>query len=237
MALERLTEQLKDQWADLSGKIQENSTFNNVREKFEAQSPAVQKAILAGLAILVFLFLISFPWGYISDAQDHMAEFEDNRQLIQGLLHASRAAKEPSPLPPPISPDMLRARIEGVLKDNRLIPEQIGEMQPMPDKPAKDFAPPVVVQTGLAVQLKNLNLDQIMVLSHELQSMSPGIKLMGVDIVQAAGQSHYYNMNARVVAFGLPAMVIEDSSGDNNGKKGGKSGKKKAPKNDEETVE
>ncbi|MGZ3721421.1 MAG: hypothetical protein ACXVA9_00740, partial [Bdellovibrionales bacterium] len=106
MAFEGIKEQLKDNWADLSSKIQENSTFNNLREKFEAQSPTVQRSIVTGAGIFLALFLISFPWSYISDSQDRMAEFEDNRGLIQGLLRASRAAKEPSPLPPSMTSDM-----------------------------------------------------------------------------------------------------------------------------------
>src|ERR1700748_922379 len=102
MAFEKFKDQLRENWTDLSSKVQENPAFNTLREKFEAQSPTVQKAIIAGATALIALFFLSFPWGYLSEAQDHMVEFADNRQLIEGLLHASRAAKEPSPLPAPM---------------------------------------------------------------------------------------------------------------------------------------
>jgi hypothetical protein len=236
LAFEGLKEQLKDQWADLSSKIQENSTFNNLREKFEAQTPVVQKAIVTGAGVLFALFLFSFPWSYIDESQTHMTEFEDNRGLIQGLLHASRAAKEPSPLPPPMTAEQLRGRVEMVIKENRLIPDQIGDMQAMPDKPAKDLAPTVVIQTGLAVQLKKLNVDQIMTLSHQFHTMGPGIKLMGIDIVQSAGQSHYYDMIVRIVNFALPPMTAMEDAGE-GGKKGKGSAKKPARKTEEETGE
>jgi hypothetical protein len=235
LAFEGLKEQLKDNWADLSSKIQENSTFNNLREKFEAQSPTVQKAILGGAGFLVVLFLFSFPWSYISESQDHMAEFEDNRGLIQGLLHAARAAKEPSPLPPPMTTDQLRSRVEMVLKENRLIPDQIGEMQALPENPWKK-TPAVVIQTGLAVQLKKLNVEQIMTLSHQFHQMGPGTKLLGLDIIQSAGQTHYYDMIVRIVNFALPPMTVMEDAGD-GGKKGKGSGKKPARKTEEETAE
>lgn len=237
MAFESLKEQLKDNWADLSSKIQENSTFNNLREKFEAQSPTVQKAIVAGAGVLFGLFMLSFPWSYISESQTQMEEFEENRTLIQGLLHASRAAKEPSPLPPPISPDLLRSRVDMIIKDNRLIPDQVGDMQAMPDKPAKDLAPGFVVQTGLAVQLKKLNVEQVMNLAHQFQTMGPGTKLMGFDIVQSAGQTHYYDMIVRIVNFALPPInsVDEDMEGSKNKRK--LPAKRPVRDSDEESVE
>src|SRR5207253_1264677 len=106
-----------------------SSAFNNAREKFEEQSPAVQRAIIAGGSVLIALFFISIPWGYVSDSQDHLNIFSENRGLIQGLLRASRSSKEPSPLPPPMTMDALKSKVEIVLKDNRLIPDQIGDMQ------------------------------------------------------------------------------------------------------------
>jgi hypothetical protein len=219
LAFEGIREQLKDQWADLSSKIQENSTFNNLREKFEEQTPTVQRAIVAGAAILIALFLLSFPYGYISESQTYMEEFETNRGLIQGLLRASRAAKEPSPLPTPMASDMLKSRIEAILRENRLVPEQIGEIAALPERPAKDLAPPAVTQTGIAAQVKKLNVEQLISISHALQSLGPGIKLVGLDVIQTAGQTHYYDIVARVVSFALPQMSFEADAGGPGAKK------------------
>ena len=237
MAFEDLREKLKDQMADLNSKIQENSTFNNLREQFEAQSPAVQKAIIAGVMFLSFMFLISFPWSYIGESQVHMEGFEENRGLIQGLLRASRAAKEPSPLPPPMNESMLRSQIEAIQTENRLIPEQRGEITAAPDKPAKGLAPDVVVQTGLIVQLKKLNLDQVINLSHRFQAMGSGTKLMGLDVVQSAGQTHYYDMIAHIVNFGLPEVQIEEPPETKKPTRGGSAKKPPKPSADEELNE
>lgn len=235
MALEVVREKLKDALADLSSKIQENSAFNNLREKFEGQPPTVQRAILAGIAFMAFLFLISFPWSYISESQDHMTYFEENRGLIQGLLRASRAAKEPSPLPAPIGADTLKSFVQSALTENRLIPDQIGDMQADPGKPAKDLAPAVVVQSGLNVQLKKLNLDQVIALSHKFQTLAPGTKLMGLEIIQTAGQTHYYDMVAHIVNFGLPVTIVEEPTDNKRPGKGGKKPPKR--KTEEEPVD
>lgn len=238
MAFEGVRDKIKEQLADLGSKIQENSAFNNLREKFESQTPTVQKAIVAGAAFLVFLFLISFPWGYISSSSVNMEGFEENRSLIQGLLRASRAAKEPAPLPPPMNEGMLRSQIEAIENESRLIPEQRGEITVAPDKPARGLAPDVVIQTGLIVQLKKLNLDQVVNLSHRFQAMGSGTKLMGLDVVQTAGQTHYYDMIAHIVNFGLPEIHIDEPA--DTGKKparGGGTKKSAKPRADEELVE
>jgi hypothetical protein len=215
LAFEALREQLKDEWGELLAKIQENPTFNNLREKFEEQSIRTQRLIVIGAALVAALFVLSFPYGYISQSQDNLAQFEENRDLIQGLLHASRNAKEPSPLPTPMPSEVLKSRVQDVLKQNQLLPEQIGEIQELPENPAKGLAPAVVQQSGLAVQVKKLNVNQVIALSHAFQTMGPGTKLLGLDVVQSEGQSHYYDMIARVVNFSLPQATEADL---NNGK-------------------
>jgi len=208
LAFEGLSDRLKEQWAELSSKIQENSAFNSMRERFESQTPTVQKAIIAGGAALIGLFIMSFPLGYLSSSSDNMLQFEENRQLIQGLLRASRVAKEASPLPPPMDSGMLRSQIERVLREKQLVPEQMGDIAPLPGTPAsKDLVPAAVVQTGIAAQVKHLTLNQIVDISNTFQNQGPGTKLIGFDIVQTAGQTHYYDLNLRVVNFGLPVVA------------------------------
>lgn len=208
MAFEGLSDRLKEQWAELASKIQENSAFNSMRERFESQTPTVQKAIIAGATGLAVLFILSFPLGYLSSSNDNMLQFEENRHLIQGLLRASRISKEASPLPPPMDSGMLRSQVERVLREKQLVPEQMGEIAPLPGTPAsKDLVPAAVVQTGIAAQIKQLTLNQIVDISNTFQNQGPGTKLIGFDIVQTGGQSHYYDLILRVVNFGLPVVA------------------------------
>lgn len=223
MALENLKERLKEQWGELSGKIQESTAYNNLREKFESQTPTVQRGIIIGSAVLAVLFLLSFPYGYYSASQDYMSQFEENRGLIKGLLRASRSAKTPSPLPPPMDSASLRGRVDAVMRTNRLLPEQIGEMADIPAGAMKDI-PSTVTQTGVAVQIKKINVKQMVALSTQFQNMGLGTKLMGLDIVQSAGQSHYYDMIVKIVNFGLPQVA--DSGPEEPSEKSGKTGKR-----------
>lgn len=206
MAFEGLNEKIKDKWADAVSALNENATFNNVREQFESQTPSVQRVIVGASSLIFVLLVLWLPWGYISTSQENMALFEENRQVIQGLLKASRLAKEPSPLPVTTTSDLFKSRIEGILRDNQLLPDQIGEIEALSARAPKELVPEIVVQTGLSVPLKRLTLNQIIGISHVLQSIDAGTKLMAMDITQSADQTHYYDVLMQVVQFSLPRV-------------------------------
>ena len=212
MAFDGLREQLSEQWADLSSKVQESPTYNNLREQFESQTPPVQKAIIGGVLTLVALFLLYIPMSYMNQSSEYLTYFEENQELINGLLKSARSAKSQAPLPPPLSEDMLRSRVDVLLRGQRLTPDQIGQIQPMPQPAAKGLISNAIEQTGVAVQLRKLNLRQIIQLANQVQNMGNGIKLMGLDVVQSSGQTHYYDMIVKVVSFGLqPVASAEDA--------------------------
>ena len=212
-------------WAEQSAKIVESSAFNQLREKFEEQTATAQKALTLGAVALVALLLLSFPLGYLAIARENVTQFEENRGLIQGLLRAARSAKEPSPLPPPASLPMLKSGLERVLHENQVSPEQLGEVMGAPGMPT--LAPPAVTQTGLVANIKQLTLTQIVSIATGLANLGAGTKLIGLDVVQTAEQDHYYDINVRLINFGLPAVATESDLG--GPPRGGLRGSKTAP--------
>lgn len=217
MNFDSLKDQLKDQWAELLGKIQENSTFQTLKEKFESLSASMQRAIILAVVFLVGLFIWSIPYSYISSSKESLATFEENREIIRDLLQASRTLKEPSPLPPSIGAEGLKSQASSIFTEMRIVPEQIGEMVPTKPNPAGNIVPAVVQQEGLAISIKKLNLRQIVEIGHRLQALSSGIRLMGLDMVRSAGQTHYYDAVFRVVSFSLPVLNNMPSSGSSMG--------------------
>jgi hypothetical protein len=223
LAFEGLQDQLKEKWAELSASIQESPAFNNLREQFESQTPLAQKAIVIGGSVfLVFMAIYLLPYSYISSSSTYMEQYEENRDLIKGLLKASRSVKAQSPLPVPMNTQEIRGRVDGILKANRLLPDQIGDFQDIPQPAVSGgMIPAAVIQNGVAFQLKKLNVNQIVSVTNAVQNMGNGVKLMGMDIVQSVNQTHYYDVILKVVHFGLPAIASGDEGGA-AGKGGGK---------------
>lgn len=226
MAFEDLREQLKDRASEALAKLQESSTFNTLRERYESQTPPVQKAVVAGGVAFAILIVLWLPMSYLSSGSDQISAAEENRELIKGLLRASHSASEPPPLPPPMSADTLKSSVERVLRENGLLPDQIGIMNPIPESANGNFAPAGVVTTGLAVQLKKLNVAQILEIGNLVQNMAPGTKLIGADVIQSSGTTHYYDMVLQILHFGLPTMSDEAETPSNG--KGAKPGRGKS---------
>ncbi len=223
MAFEDLREQLKDRANEAMAKIQESSTFNTLRERYESQTPSVQRLIVIAGITLTILMILSIPMSYISSGSEYLSQFDENRQLIQGLLRAARSAKEPPALPPPQTPESLQGSIQRVVREAGLLPDQVGPIASMPGEVYKEFAPPGVSHTAMTVQLKKLNVDQILEIGNMLQNMAPGVKLIGIEVVQSEGQTHYYDMIAAVMSFGMATPDVgEDSDATPSGRGAGK---------------
>lgn len=232
MAFEELREQMQERVSEMLAKVQESSAFNQIREQYESQTPVAQKAIVAVAGFFAFLFVMMFPYAYISSGSDSLIAFEENRELIQGLLRASRSANEPPPLPPPMSADTLRGSVERMVKENGLLPEQTLPVENLPPDAFKGNAPKGVLHTGVKVPLAKLNVTQVIEVTNYLQNgLGAGIKLMGIEVSQSAGQTHYYDMVLQIVSFGIPAL--DAGVDDAPPAKGGRGGAAKKPADEE----
>jgi hypothetical protein len=197
-----LKEKLRDQFLELWGRIEETSLYMNLREKYEALNPRTQSLIITSAIIGAILFLLSFPYGYFSTSSESLATFDQNRDLIRELLKASKTLKEPSPLPPEMGPDELSGTVSRSLEEFHLVPEQVTPPAPITDK-ATNMVPDQVKQVGVMLTLKKLNLKQIVEISHKLGTLTPGIKVVGMDIRENA-TSHYFDVGYRVASFSIP---------------------------------
>ncbi len=196
---DRLNEQLSAAW----GELQENSTFNTLREKYQALSANGQKGIQAGAALFILLILFYIPYSYFSSSSVGIEDFERNRQMIRQLLEASRNSKLPPPLPPAQNPSSMQNRVQMLLESFRLVPDQIASIEPLGPNPAGGLVVPVIQQNGIAVNLKNLNLTQIMEIGQRLQSIDPGSKMTGLEIIASTEKANYFNVVFRIVNFSL----------------------------------
>lgn len=211
MNFDSLKEQLADQARELWGKIEESSAYITLKERYDGLSPRLQQMIVGGAVALLILFVLSFPYSYVSDAQANLGDFENNRQLTENLLEASRSLHETPPLPPGMDTDMLKAQVKRVASQARLLPEQIGEMSPLSGK-ITSLAPAIIDQNGISVRLKTLNLRQVVDVSHMLQTITSGIKVIGMDVTQSAAKGNYFDVVYKLVSFSVKAAAQPKSA-------------------------
>lgn len=216
MNLDDIKDQLRERATTVWVQIQETSLYNNLKEKYETLPTTAQKAIAYAAGVLTALIVLSIPYSYISSSGAAIEEFDENRSLLRELLRVGRAAKEPPPLPPGMTVPDLQSRVQGLLQEFTLLPEQLGGFQPLPGRPAGSLAPSIVEQAGIGVLLKKLNLTQVVDIGYRLQTISPGVKLMGLEMNANSDDNHYYDVTYRVVSFSLPSLQDEPDTGAND---------------------
>lgn len=210
MNLDDIKDQLRDQFNALWGRVQESTSYNSAKEKYDSLPSTAQKGIAFGSGILAVFIVLSIPFSYINSANTSIDEFNEYRVLLRDLLRIGRSAQDAPPLPPGLSAADLQNQAQAMTAELGLLPEQLVGIAPLADKrPANSLAPPAIEQAGIAVSLKQLNLNQILDIGYRLQNISGGTKLTGVQIQANADDNHYYDVTYKVVNFSLP-LAIDD---------------------------
>lgn len=209
MNLDDLRDKVRENVAALWGRVQESTLFNNLKEQYETWPASVQKTVLISASVLGLLILLSIPYSYIDSASTAIEEYNENRLLIRDLLRVGRAAKDPPPLPPGLSQGDLQAQVQPLLNEFSLTPEQLTPVRPLSERPAAALAPTVIHQEGVAVQLKKLNLHQVLDIGRRMATLSRGVKITGLEVVANAEDNHYFDVIFKLVSFSLPQATIE----------------------------
>ncbi|MGE0762062.1 MAG: hypothetical protein AB7N80_02170 [Bdellovibrionales bacterium] len=204
MNLDDIKDQLRDQLNALWGRIQESTAFNTLKEQYDSWPTIAQRTVAFSAGFVGLLIVLSIPFSYIGAANTSIEEFNEYRGLLRDLLRVGRSAKDDPPLPPGLSAADLQNQVQGMMGEFALLPEQVGPIRPLEDRPAASLAQPVIQQNGIAVALKKLNLNQILDIGFRLQNISGGTKLTGIEILANREDNHYYDVTYKVVNFSLP---------------------------------
>jgi hypothetical protein len=202
--IDDLKDQLRERGQALWERVQESSTYNNLREKYESSPPLVQRAMIGGLIALVLLLLASIPYSYLDSASQHVADFEDHRTLIRQLLKAVRSSQEQSPFPSGPTAAIIKPQIENALKGANLIPDQIAGIDEAPILGAENLVPKTIQQAGISVRVKKLNLRQVVDIGYDLNRLHAAIKLVNIEVREVATMKNYYDVDYGLISFIIP---------------------------------
>lgn len=196
-ALEQIKERILLAWSQFL----ESSLYNSFREQFDALSRRTQQLVVAGFSLVVTLILIMIPYSYWSTSSDHMTNFETNRSLIRELLKAVRFKQENPSFPPQVPSQVLQTRVDDALKEMNLNADQIGSIAAMSGR--SPLVPAGVKMDGLDVELKKLNILQVIDIGHRLQTLDPSLKMIGLNVQRSPAQSHYYDVSFKIISMGV----------------------------------
>ncbi len=203
-SLDDLLDRLNELGSTIWSRLEENSTFNTLREKFEALSSSAQKLMIIGAMSLLILLIVSIPLTSLLSTSSYVSEFEEKKDLIERLLVAEQSAKQGSPLPPGLSSADLQGQVRNRLQMFRLVEGQGPTLTPLNNKPAGKLAPEIIEQAGVLVTLKGLNLKQTINIGKAMESLHASVKMLGLDIQASSQFPKYYDVVFRLVSFSFP---------------------------------
>jgi hypothetical protein len=205
MALDDLKDKIKEQSAEVWSRIESSPLYSNLKEKFETQSPRIQKSIITGAVALIALVLLSFPLSYFNLSANSTKDYDSNRNMLRNLLRASRLASEAASLPTVYSVSDLKSQVQSQLGSFALKPQQIGGMIDLDiNSLGTPLAPKSINQSGVGVSLKQLNLKQVVDIGFELQKLNASVKIAGMEIAAGSPDPHYFDVLYKLIIFTMP---------------------------------
>lgn len=196
---EQLVERLQVLWA----RIQDSSTYINLKERFDNLTPTGQKLCMAGAALFAVVLILYTPLSYLGTSSDNIDSFISKRELTRKLFKVSRAGTTPLDS---ANASEIKDRVDNELKEVGLTSAQIAGVQTMSANDLKQitFAGPPIRQEGVQVKLNKLNLKQIIDIGYRLQNIHPAAKLAALNITANAADKHYYDVTMEIATFAVP---------------------------------
>jgi len=197
-----ILDQIKDRFKVIWDKAQESSVYQQAMEKYEDLPSAQQRMIRIGGSILIVLFILSPPVSTYLSSQDIIQEFERKREVTRELLQVVRDSANSPNIPP--APDLftLQTRFQQDLQTDRLLPEQIYSIQS--DSDSGKIIPKKLSLGALSVNLKNLNLRQIIDIAYRLATVAPTIKMTELEMNASPDKPGYFNFYSKLVSLKTP---------------------------------
>jgi hypothetical protein len=194
--------------------LQETSLYIQGKEKYDDLATPAQWGVKIAAGIIVTLLTLLLPLTWLSSASDQILTFEENRTLIKDYLKTAKGLQNLPEVIPQLSTSDVKSKVDPVIQSLNLLPEQIKEVRQntFTAEAGSQLVPSTLTRQGVEVSLSKLNLTQSVDISHKLQSLGEGLKLIGLEIERSPQQTHYYDVKFRVVSFSIGSKPVEPAS-------------------------
>lgn len=190
-------------------RIQESGAYNQLRDRYENMTPAMQKLTLVGGVALVSLIILSIPYGKYNQSNEYVGEFESKRMTIRELLKVSRESSDVPQIPQAPSMDMIRNNIDNQIKAANLLPEQIKGTEIQENN--SNLVPKNLTEGLLQVSLAKLNIRQVLDLGYQFQSINPSVKMKDMVMTANREDGRYFDVVYKLVALAVPAAPAPEA--------------------------
>lgn len=209
--LKELIDQIKDTLSARWDEIQETDTYISLREKYDNLPQAGQKLVIFLAFAFSFLIVFSIPYGWFSNSQSSVVEFEDTKNTISDLLEVSQGIKNIPPQGLGLSSSDLKTQADKILSEKGLGKDQITSINEtqFTNPQGSKLIPPQINAIGIETNLKKLTLKQIVDIGYEFERISPLVKILNMEMNATPEDHHYYDVQFRVSSFSVKEAAPE----------------------------
>lgn len=198
MTFEDLKDRFKSEGQQLWDRIQESSTYQSLRDRYDNLSPERQKLVVWGSVALLVVILFSIPLATLQTSSEHVSEFEGKKELMRDLLRAQKEANEVSTSVANLPVAAIRAEIDRALQQLQLLPEQNRGVTVAPT--TTPLVKASIIESVLEVSTMQLNLKQVVSLAASLARIQ-GTKLKDLVMTANTTDPRYFDTIYRLVVF------------------------------------
>lgn len=200
MNLDDLKDRIKADLQRTLERLEENSTFVSLRDRYESLTPIMQKVVVGGAFGVLALVLVMIPYGTYDNSNTIITEFESKRSLIRDLFKVQKEINETPEIAMPPAASAVKSRIESDLQNAQLLPEQMKGVSVLP--PAdNDLVKAVQNEAVVEVNLGQLNLKQVVDLGYQFQNISPSVKMKDLVVQATQADPRYFDVVYRLLVL------------------------------------
>ncbi|MES3036333.1 MAG: hypothetical protein V4736_00375 [Bdellovibrionota bacterium] len=204
MAFEELKDRFSSEAKMMWERIQGSSLYQQLKDKYDNLTPSQQKLTVIGLIVLSVFMVFSFPYTAWDSSASSVSEFESKRGLIRELFQVSKQSAEVPMIPPTPTGDSLVGQINNMLTGAQLLPEQIKGVTAT--NATTRLIPGALIDGQTTVTLAKLTLIQLIDIGHQLQAISPSLKMTDLTVQSNGEDTRYMDATFQLVALKVPAI-------------------------------
>ncbi len=203
MTSDELKEALLNRGKELWARIEESSSYNQIKDRYDSLAPTQQRlAFWGGVALIVFVVLY-IPFTFLETSWEYEDEFVTKRDLIREMYRVQREVGEAPQIPVPLSPEMIRQAIDSYIKQSGFLPEQVKSLSVVGES-SSGLLPKKHVQGAVEVSMAKLTIRQVVDVAFKVVTSSPSTKLYEMTITANSEDPKYQDVILKLLALNVP---------------------------------
>ncbi len=196
MLFEDQLEQLNEYTQTVISRVEENSTFNSLRDKYSALSPLLQKTILGAASIFIIFIVLAGPIANYQTSVENMASFEERQEITQKIISFQKKSKSLSQKPREFQMRDMKSEVETLSKSFsiNLLPDQVSVIS---DRSNKNLVLGSE-QRNFDVKTNKANINQFAALTYSLQRMNKSLLVEGLELRANRENPAYFDGSIKI---------------------------------------